>query len=91
MSLQQLLERRFDHWTSQMLNRGSKHDSQLSAAMLKSHLLDLLRIDEGLEVNNLWIVKFGFLLPGKEEGCGAISANRVPDNCFQGVIDVVTS
>ena len=88
MPLQQLLERRFDHGTSQMLNRGSKHDSQLSVAMLKSNLLDLLRVDESLEVDDLWIPVIGVLL-GEQEGRGAIGANRVPDNCFQGVINEV--
>ena len=43
MSLQQLLECRFDHGTSQVLSRGSQHDSQLPIAMLKSNLLELLR------------------------------------------------
>jgi hypothetical protein len=89
MSLQQLLECRFYHGTSQVLNRGSQHDSQLAIAMLKSNLLDLLRIDESLEVDNLWIAAIALLAGSKQEGCGAISANRVTDNRFEGVIDVV--
>src|SRR5712691_961496 len=91
MSLQQLLECCFDHRTSQVLNRGSEHDSQLPIAMLKSNLLDLLGIDESLKVDNLWIAETGLLPGGKQEGCGAISANRVTNNCFEGVIDVVAS
>ena len=59
MSLQQLLERLFDHGTSQMLNRGPQHDSQLPFAMLESNLIDLLRIDESLEVDDLWIAGIG--------------------------------
>ena len=91
MSLQQLLERPFDHGTSQVLNRGSEHDTQLSIAMLKSNLLDLLRIDEGLEVDNLWIAETNLLADPKQEGCGTVSANRVADNSFERVIDVVAS
>ena len=51
-------------------------------AMLKSNLFDLPPIDEGLEVDNLWILEFGLMLAGKEEGGGAVSKNRVPDNRF---------
>jgi hypothetical protein len=91
MSLQQLLECRFYHGTSQVLNRGSQHDTQLPIAMLKSNFLDLRRIDESLKVDDLWIAAIGLLPCGKQEGCRAISANRVPDNCFEGVIDVVAS
>src|SRR5580700_857831 len=91
MSLQQLLECRFDHGTSQVLNRGSQHDSQLPIAMLKSNLLDPLRIDESFKVDNLWIAAIGLVAGGKQEGCGAISANRVTNNRFESVIDVVAS
>ena len=73
------------------MNRGSQRDSQLPFAMLKSNLLDLLGIDESLKVDNLWIAAIGLLPGGKQEGCGAISSNRVADNCFEGVIDVVAS
>jgi hypothetical protein len=59
--------------------------------MLKPNLLDLLRIDESLEVDDLWTPVIGLLLGGEQEGRGAISANRVTDNCFEGVIDVVAS
>jgi len=91
MSLQQPLQGLFDHGTSQMLNRGTQHDSQLPFAMLESNLIDLLRIDESLEVDNLGIDGIS-LLPGRqEEGCGAVGTNRVTDNCFEGVIDVVAS
>jgi hypothetical protein len=89
MSLQQLLECRLDHGASEVLNRTSQHDSQLSFAMLKSNLLDLLGIDESLKVDDLWIDVTGLLPGGKEESCGAISANCVPDNCFEGIIDVI--
>jgi hypothetical protein len=34
MSLQQLMERRFNHGASQVLNRSSQHDPQLPVAML---------------------------------------------------------
>ena len=51
-------------------------------AMLKSNLFDLLPIDEGLEVDNLWILEFGLMLAGKEKGGGAVSTNRVPYNRF---------
>ena len=89
MSLQQLLECGFDHGTSQLLNRGSQHDSQLPIAMLKSNLLDLLGIDESLEVDNLWIAAIRLLAARKREGCGAISTNRIADNGFKRVIEVV--
>src|SRR5947209_20215735 len=79
MSLQQLLQCGFDHGTSQVLNRGSQHDSQLAIAVLKSNFLDLLRIDESLEGDNLWIAAIGLLLGRKQERCGAIRANRVAD------------
>jgi hypothetical protein len=36
----------------------------------------------GLPLDNLWIASIGLLPGSKQEGCGAISANRVPDNCF---------
>jgi len=91
MSLQQLLECRFDHGTSQVLNRGSQYDSQLPIAMLESNLFDVLRIYESLEVDNLWIDGLGLPPGGQQEGCGAIRANRVTDNCFEGAIDVVAS
>ena len=89
MSLQQLLECLFDHGTSQMLNRGSQHDSQLPVAMLKSNFLDVLGIDESLEVDDLWIAAIALLPVGKQEGCGAISANPVADHGLKRVIDVV--
>ena len=57
--------------------------------MLKPNLLDLLRVDEGFKVDNLWIFAIGLRTVGKQEGCSAIGANRVTDNCFEGVIDVV--
>jgi hypothetical protein len=91
MSLEQLLKCRFDHGTSQVLNRGSQHDSQLPIAMLKSDLLDLLRIDESLKVDNLWIAAIALLPGGKQEGRSAVTTNRVTDNCFEGAIDVVAS
>src|ERR1700685_3864950 len=91
MSLQQLLECCFYHRASQVLNRGSQHDAQLPIAMLKSNLLDLLGVDERLEVDNLWIFAIGFVPVAKEEGSGAVSANRVTDNCFEGVIDEIAS
>jgi hypothetical protein len=91
MSLQQLLECRFDHGASEVLNRSPQHDSQLSLAMLKSNLLDLLGIDESLEVDDLWIRVIGLLLGGKQEGRGPIGANCVPDDCFERVIDEVAS
>src|ERR1700732_2127210 len=91
MPLQQLLEGLFDHGTSQMLNRGPQHDSQLPLAMLESNLVDLLRIDESLEVDNLWIARISLSPCGQQEGSGAIRANRVTDNCFEGVVDVVAS
>jgi len=57
--------------------------------MLKSNFLDLLRIDESLKVDDLWIALTS-LLPGrKEESCGTVSANCVPDNGLEGIIDVV--
>ena len=74
MPLQQLPERRFYHGTSQVLNRGSQHNSQLAIAMLKSNLFDLVRIDEGLEVDNLRIAAIYLLPGGKQKGCGTISA-----------------
>jgi hypothetical protein len=64
MSLQQLLECRFEHGTRQLLNRGSQHDTQLAIAMLKSNLVDLLPIDESLKVDNLWIPAIGLLRGG---------------------------
>ena len=73
MSLQQLLECLFDHGTSQVLNRGSQHDSQLPVAMLKPNFLDLLGIDESLEVDNLWIAAIALLPVGKQEGRGAVA------------------
>ena len=91
MSLQQRLKRRFDHRTSQVLDRGSQHDSQLAIAMLKSNCLDLLDIGESLKVDNLWIAAFALLPGGKQEGGGAISANRITNNCFESIIDVVAS
>jgi hypothetical protein len=91
MSLQQLLECRFDHGASEVLNRSSQHDSQLSFAMLKSNVLDLLSIDKGLKVDNLWIPVIVLRARGKQEGCGSVSANCVPDNCFECVIDEVAS
>src|SRR5215470_8314764 len=89
VSLQQLLECRFDHGASQVLNRRPEHDPQFSIAMMKSNLLDLLRIDESFKIDDLWIAAIGLLAGCKHEGCSAISANRVADNCFEGVIDVV--
>src|SRR5580704_14085097 len=59
--------------------------------MLKSNLLDLLRVDEGFKVDNLWIFAIGLRTVGKQEGCSAIGANRVTDNSFESVIDVVAS
>jgi hypothetical protein len=91
MPLQQLLERCFDHWTSQLLNRGPQHNSELPVAMLKSNLLDLLGIDERLKVDNSWIFEIDMLPVAQQEGSGAISANRVSDDRFKGVIDVIAS
>jgi len=89
MSLQQPLQGLFDHGTSQVLNGGSQHDSQLPIAMLKSNFLDLLRIDEGLEVDNLWIAETGLLADPNQKRRGTISANRVADDGLKRVIDVV--
>src|SRR5579863_1676404 len=89
--LQQWLECRFNHGASQVLNRCSEHDSQLAIAMLKSNLLDLLRVDESFEVDNLWIFAIGLRPAGQQEGCGTIRANRVTDNSFESAIDVVAS
>jgi hypothetical protein len=91
MSLQQLPEGFFDHGTSQMLNRGPQHDSQLPSAMLESNLIDLFRIDESLEVDHLWIAGISLRPGGQQEGSGAIRADRITDNGFEGVIDVVAS
>ena len=74
-----------------MLNRGPQHDSQLPSAMLESNLIDLLRIDESLEVDNMGIARSSLSPRGQQEGSGAIRANRVTDNCFECVIDVVAS
>jgi hypothetical protein len=89
--LQQWLQCRFDHGRTQKLNRGAQHDSQLAIAMLKSNLLDLLCIDESFEVDTLWVFAFRLRPAGKEEGRGAISANRVTNDCFESVIDKVAS
>ena len=51
--------------------------------MLESNLFDVLRIYESLEVDNLWIDGLGLPPGGQQEGCGAIRANRVTDNCFR--------
>src|SRR5580700_10047197 len=77
--LQQWLECRFNHRTSEVLNRGAQHDSQLAIAMLKSNFLDPLGVDEGFEVDNLRIFAIGLRPGAKQKGRGAISANRVTD------------
>jgi len=61
MSLQQLPECRFDHGTGEMLDRCSKHDSQLAISMLKSNFFDLLCIEESLEIDNFRISAICFL------------------------------
>ena len=91
MPLQQWLECRFNHGTRQVLNRGAQHDSQLAIAMLKSNFLDPLGVDESFEVNNLRIFAIGLRPGGKQKGRGAIRTNRVTDNSFESVIDVITS
>ena len=91
MSLQQLPECRFDHGTGEMLDRCSKHDSQLAIPMLKSNFFDLLCIEEGLKANNLWMTVIRLLFCAEQEGSGAICANRIADNRLECVIDVVAS
>src|ERR1700730_4023838 len=91
MPLQQLLQCGFDHWPSQVLNRRSQHNSQLAIAMLKSNLLDLLGIDESLEVDNFRVFAIVLRPGGKQKSRGAVSADRVTDDRFQRVIDVIAS
>src|ERR1700733_11917850 len=59
--------------------------------MLKPNLLDLLGVDEGFEVDNLRIYAFALRPGGKQESRGAVSADRVTDDRFQRVIDVIAS
>src|SRR5579872_213737 len=74
-----------------MLDRSSQHDSQFAIAMLKSNLLDLIGVDEGFEVDNLWIFAFALRPSRKQKSRGAFSADRVADDRFQRVIDVIAS
>src|SRR5947199_9378889 len=59
--------------------------------MLESDLSDLLSVEEGLKVDDLWMTVFSLLFCAEQEGSGAVGANRIADNRLECVIDVVAS
>jgi hypothetical protein len=63
---------------SQKLNRGAQYDSQLAIAMLKSNLLDLLRIDESFEVDNLWVFAFRLRPPARRKAAAPSAQIALP-------------
>jgi len=54
------LQRLFNHGSSEVLNRGRKHNPQRAIPMLKANFFNLLGVEERLEVNNLFTRRFSF-------------------------------